>query len=728
MQSLVQLAKKETANSVALPRGILNDFPDLPFRGTVEGFYGEPWSHEDRISQFRFYGKMKLNTYIYGPKDDPYHSSPNWRKPYPETEAARIKELVAEANKNRVDFVWAIHPGKDIKWTKADSIAVLQKFDAMYNLGVRSFAVFFDDISGDGTDARKQAGLLNYIQHQFVNRKKDVANLIMCPTEYNKGWSDPKPGTYLDILGTALDPAIYVMWTGNTVVADVTQEGLDWVNKRIKRPAFFWWNFPVSDYVRDHLLMGPAYGLDTNARQEMSGFVSNPMDKAEASKVALFGAADYAWNVSKYNSQANWEAANHYVMPEAPAAFRLFNSHNSDPGPNGHRYRRNESVEIEAVASAFLKGFHAGQYPLVEAQEISAEFDQIIAAPGQIRSKSQNSRLVAQISPWLDQFGLLGHAGSEVMKSAGDWQNKAYAVAWDHYLETESYLDSMVVLDQTLNQNPYQPGVKTGSLVLTPFVKSVFEKMGQQFVSLGQGSQVHNQAADQKVQTTLLTNTTKLKNQPLQLSNASVAISPVLEVLKLNAGEYLGVKINPALKIKDLQFHLESANLFTWGRLETSVDGNSWTPLSAEQKRGKGTVAQFDPAVKMLRFLNFSDKEQSLYLKLFKLNVAAENELAATTYAFDNSSSTFSTFSKDKALEILLPKDFQKSGLNILARTKGAEFNISGVNKRGKKLLIYQGKDNYVNIAPSKLKKIKALYFSTLATAPMRIYEINKLK
>ncbi|MEJ5960941.1 beta-N-acetylglucosaminidase domain-containing protein [Pedobacter immunditicola] len=726
LQSLLQLAKREGGNAISLPQGTINDFPDLPFRGTVEGFYGEPWSHEDRISQFRFYGKMKLNTYIYGPKDDPYHSSPHWRQPYPEKEAARIKELVAEANKNRVDFVWAIHPGKDIKWTKADSIAVLQKFDAMYGLGVRSFAVFFDDISGDGTHANKQAGLLNYIQRQFVKKKKDVANLIMCPTEYNKGWSDPKPGTYLDILGAALDPDIYVMWTGNTVIADVTKEGLEWVNKRIKRPAFFWWNFPVSDYVRDHLLMGPAYGLDTNAREDMSGFVANPMDKAEASKVALFGAADYAWNIRKYNSQANWEAANQYVMPEATAAFRLFNSHNSDLGPNGHRYRRAESVEIEPVISAFSKGFSAGLYPAKEAQEISAEFDRIIAAPLQIRSNSKNLRLVEQISPWLQQFSLLGHAGSEAMKSVADWQNKAYPVAWNHYLETERYLDSMVVLDQTLNQNPYQPGVETGSLVLIPFVKSVFEKMGQYFVNQGQDNFATKNAIEKQVQTALLTNTLKLKSQPLQLTNATVAISPVLEVVKLNPGEYLGVQINPLLKITDLQFHLESANLFTWGRLETSSDGRSWMPLLAEQKRGKGTTDKFNADTKMLRFLNFSDKEQSVFLKLFKLNVAAVSELAETEYAFDQSITTFSNFSKDKALEISLPKEMQKSGVRILARSNGADYSISGLNKRGKKIILYQGKGSYVEIEPAQMKKIKGLYFSTSANVPMRIYEINK--
>ena len=79
------------------------------------------------------------------------------------------------------------------------------------------------------------------------------------------------------------------MWTGDRVVADITKEGVEWVNSRIRRPAYIWWNFPVSDYCQDHLLMGPAYGLDTQAAGTMTGFVSNPMEYAEASKVAIFG-------------------------------------------------------------------------------------------------------------------------------------------------------------------------------------------------------------------------------------------------------------------------------------------------------------------------------------------------------------------------------------------------------------------------------------------------------
>lgn len=236
-----------------------------------------------------------MNTYIYGPKDDPYHSSPNWRLPYPEKEALQLQELVKVANENEVDFVWAIHPGQDIKWNQEDRDLLLAKFEKMYDLGVRSFAVFFDDISGEGTNPNKQAELLNYIDEKFVKVKPDVTPLVMCPTEYNKSWSNPK-GNYLTTLGEKLNPSIQIMWTGDRVISDITKDGIAWINARIKRPAYIWWNFPVSDYVRDHLLLGPVYGNDTQIADQMSGFVTNPMEHAEASKIAIYSVADYAWN------------------------------------------------------------------------------------------------------------------------------------------------------------------------------------------------------------------------------------------------------------------------------------------------------------------------------------------------------------------------------------------------------------------------------------------------
>ncbi len=117
-------------------------------------------SHADRIEQIRFYGRIKLNTYIYGPKDDPYHSSPNWRKPYPAEEAEHIKELAEEATHNKVNFVWAIHPGQDIQWNLTDSMNILSKFEKMYDLGVRSFSPFSSMIYPRGSPPGKASRLI----------------------------------------------------------------------------------------------------------------------------------------------------------------------------------------------------------------------------------------------------------------------------------------------------------------------------------------------------------------------------------------------------------------------------------------------------------------------------------------------------------------------------------------------------------------------------------------
>ena len=49
--------------------------------------------------------------------------------------------------------------------------------------------------------------------------------------------------------------------------------------------------------------MGAAYGLDKDVNNAMTGFVSNPMDKSEASKIGIFGVAMYTWNIEKYDPE-----------------------------------------------------------------------------------------------------------------------------------------------------------------------------------------------------------------------------------------------------------------------------------------------------------------------------------------------------------------------------------------------------------------------------------------
>lgn len=474
VQTLVQL--------IALPKLPLvevTDYPDVPYRGVVEGFYGVPWSREARLSQLDFYGRNKMNIYIYGPKDDPYHSSPNWRKPYPAQEAEQLKELVECARRNEVLFYWAIHPGKDIRWNTEDRDLLMEKFESMYRLGIRAFAVFFDDISGEGTSAEKQVELLNDIYHNFVKVKGDVAPLLMCPTEYNRLWTKLEGG-YLATLGGKLHPDIGILWTGDKVVACIDKPTMQFVNPLLKRKAFIWWNFPVSDYVRDRLLLGAVYGNGTDIDDDISAFISNPMEHAEASKIALFSIADYAWNMDAYKSDASWRRAVRYLMPGHAAALQVFASHNSDLGGNEHDFRREESEQIHPALERLLDAYcREGKREVAAASAVTEECERMIASADLLLASDENPALIKEISPWLMQFKLLGEFGREVLcmlAAQCDGKKTELEKAASH---AKALQVLMKKIDATYNQNGFQPGVKTGSCHLKPAFDRLYQEVVQ---------------------------------------------------------------------------------------------------------------------------------------------------------------------------------------------------------------------------------------------------------
>ena len=381
----------------------IEDWPSVDCRGVIEGFYGNPWSHKDRLRQFEFYGCNKLNIYVYGPKDDPYHRA-HWRDPYPQDEAERLKELVQEAHRNKVQFVWAVHPGGDIQWNLKDSMAVCQKLEWMYELGVRTFAVFFDDIWGEGSKADKQAGLLNYVTDNFVRKHSDVQPLIMCPTQYNKAWSG---GDYLSTLGTRMYPEVRVMWTGNSVVDMIERGDMEWINKQLGRKAFIWLNYPVNDYCQSRMLMGKTYGNGLDINEMVSGFCSNPMEYAEASKVSLYSIADYTWNMPQYDAVRSWQQAITELMPTASEPFRWFCENNIDLGKTGHGLRREgESPRFPQAGKAAWT-------------EYEVFFQKLANEAALLLADSVNSpEMLSEIKPWAESMRLQGLRGLTVTRLA----------------------------------------------------------------------------------------------------------------------------------------------------------------------------------------------------------------------------------------------------------------------------------------------------------------------
>lgn len=463
VQTFIQIASQPEVMNVTV-----TDYPSVPQRGLVEGYYGNPYSKENRMGLFEMFGRQKMNVYIYGPKDDAYHKS-KWREEYPAAQAAQITEYVNAAKANKVDFVWAIHPGEDIQWNEADRTNIVNKLKAMCKLGVRSFAVFWDDLwNDDGSHGDEQAELMNYIAQELEAAYPDVNPLVICPTQYNRGWAN---AVYLPALGSMMNGDINVMWTGNSVVDMINKGDMEWINGQIKRKAYIWLNYPVSDYCIDHLLMGPTYGNDLDIADMMSGFVANPMEYAEASKVSLFSIGDYTWNMPAYDSDASWEAAMKYIMPENYEAFRFFCENNIDLGPNVHGLRRTgespEFVEAEKVYRNNIAKDRAAAFAA-----IGEQFNKFANSAEILLTTDEAAALTSEIEPWIQSMKHIGQRGIalvEMNNALAEENPEKFIESYLKYKENEEAQAAIRSRDFSGSLRIASPAV--GSLYVEPFLK-----------------------------------------------------------------------------------------------------------------------------------------------------------------------------------------------------------------------------------------------------------------
>lgn len=641
LQTLRQIVAQ--AESGLLPCVRVNDWPDLPSRGVVEGFYGTPWSHQARLSLIDFYGRYKMNTYIYGPKDDPYHSSPDWRKPYPEDEAAEIKELVEACRANYVDFVWAIHPGQDIKWNEEDYAALVAKFENMYALGVRAFAIFFDDISGDGANPYRQVELLNRLGEEFVKVKGDVAPLIICPTDYNRSWANPTERGSLAVYGRELDPSVRVFWTGDYVCSDLTPATLEWVGSRIQRPALYWWNFPVTDYCRHIVMQGPVYGLDqTLTAENLCGFVSNPMEHAEASKLALYGVADYTWNIEDYDPLANWERGLGVLAGEdAGEAYRTFAIHSCDTESG---YRRDESWETEV--------FDFDDYTQQQYDALLEEFRRVEAAPEEMAENCSNEALMRELSPWLEEFGKLGARGVRTLELIKVFESGDDAAFWSAYTAN---------LMSPEEKAAYEAH-KSGSMKLNPFCERAMDGMAAEFYRRVAGRSPYSYTAIGS-----FANSGTVSGK-LMFDDDSTTF--YTSAYAQQTDDWIGVDLGLVRDLREIEIlqgrnSVDDVDYFDRTVLEASKDGQIWFPVTADtlerqyiiRWQGRGVDARYV----RLRKIE-SDKTNWAAVRTFSVNPVRPDSLGfdmqaqdrdRAVYAFDNNPYTYYTLDGDLSFGII---------------------------------------------------------------------------
>ena len=294
----------------------VNEGPDFPVRGVVEGFYGKPWSHEQRLRGLKNFGDFNMNTYFLAPKDVPWQRF-NWRQPFDADFLSKTAELTEAGRKNAIDIVTCVSPGLSVKYSDENDVdAVVTRYKQLFDLGARHFGLLWDDIAWElqhdedmkayTSTAAAHADFSNRVWNKLVALDPKVS-LTVCPMHYSGRGNEP----YLKEVGASLHARINLMWTGRSIISEYLDISDAVIFERTTlRPPLYWDNFPVNDGgLQKSLYIGPVRGREVGLHKYSAGLVSNPMLQFEMSQIPLFTIGDYLWNSTSYNPDQSWESA-----------------------------------------------------------------------------------------------------------------------------------------------------------------------------------------------------------------------------------------------------------------------------------------------------------------------------------------------------------------------------------------------------------------------------------
>ncbi len=621
--TLQQILDQKTQNG-GFAQVTVYDYPSVKLRGIVEGFYGFPWSYEDRLSIIQETSKLKMNTYIYAPKDDPYHKD-RWREPYPEEEAEKIRQLAEEADKNNMSFCWNVHPGNGYNYnTDADFDALIAKFEQLYELGVRQFGVSYDDLAS-GYSGPQHVSVINRVDEEFVKTKSDVKPLIVVGTRYANAWG-PNMQTYFKPFLRDLHEDVVVMWTGAETIGDITREGFEWPKEQTQiftRDLAAWWNYPTNDYCFGNLMMAPLEALGTDV-DNISGFFLNPMSQADASKVAVFSGADYSWNVADFKYMDSWKTSIQRIAPEANEEFERFADNISYIKMEGLTV--DESRYLQDKMAALDEAVESGEGTEEAIAALKEEFNQMQADVAPLRSL-KNEGLQEEINPFLDAYEVLAQAGTAGMEaleaaSAKDHETmlEKLELLSNKLKETQKFTVDSLERDGTIKKNI----VKVGEHKIKPLLETVPDKAWNLIMAV----------ENPEVECGVFWNNGTILDKDVVKEEGVYSVDSLQ--VTLGAGGYVGFNLPCEELLTEISLNTAQADAL---ELQYSLNGTVWETVETvveenTQRAAEGSVLKTTAAViaSSVRVVNTGEAE---------LEVAI-NDFAASTN-FDAGSVTAST-------------------------------------------------------------------------------------
>ncbi|XP_003706567.1 O-GlcNAcase isoform X2 [Megachile rotundata] len=269
--------------------------------GVVEGFYGRPWTTEQRKDLFQKLKKWGMDSYLYAPKDDYKHRA-YWRDLYTVEEAEHLTGLITAARDCGITFYYALSPGLDITYSSSKEVTILKrKLEQVSQFGCTAFALLFDDIEPEMSEADKE--VFQSFAHAQVSVTNDIfqhlgqPRFLLCPTQYcaTRAMPNVASSEYLNTLGSKLAQEIDIMWTGPKVISRLlTVESIEEITEVLRRPPVIWDNLHANDYDQKRVFLGPYSGRSPDLIPKLRGVLTNPNCEYGANFIAIHTLAQWS--------------------------------------------------------------------------------------------------------------------------------------------------------------------------------------------------------------------------------------------------------------------------------------------------------------------------------------------------------------------------------------------------------------------------------------------------
>ena len=565
----------------------MNDYADVKARGFIEGYYGNPWSNEDRADLMTFGGDYKLNQYIYAPKDDPKHNS-HWRELYTDEELEGISMAAEAGNRSKCYYVYALHPFmSDAFRFNSDEVynedlnIVKTKFEQLMDAGIRQFAILADDASmpygGDASYIRLMTDLTNWLIEKQATVEGLRTDMVFCPANYY--------GNGTGVTGLrGMPESVKIIQTGGQVFGSTNSTFLNNFYNSMSRSPYMWINWPCSDQTKDGLIMGGAtrFLIPGADPEKIAGIVLNPMQQSEPSKHGILANADYAWNIweSESDYEKVWHDSFNYMDhgtiydTEASIALRELGKHmiNSNTGIP-------ESVELAPKLNDFMSDLRAGNDIIAKADDLIDEFTLLQNCANTYTNNPGNERTRDQIIYWLDCWKDTTESVINYLNAAKALQNnEETSVVWDYFSKGQAAYDAS--REHGFHYVDHIEYARVGRQHIYSFMQNLDTNLYNKVIELINPGQQN---------VTFITN---------RLDGATGKISNVLdndastEIIykvpnSIEAGTYVGLEYSQPIDINSVTFRLgQSENYndtFQRAKVQYTTDGVEWIDVNGEE-------------------------------------------------------------------------------------------------------------------------------------------------